>query len=599
MKRVLLLLALVGCAVAEVDPARPPEPSSLSFSSREIGKRPFAHECLVTAIAFNSSGDRIATGAVDGAVRVFDLEGRLLEKHHRHESRVAKLAFLDDGLLVSQSKDGRVHLGTLDFEGLAGHTFSAGVSRVAFPERVDTVAIVDSMGLLDRVQHRSLEALALSRDGALLACSGGGVLAVYDWVTGHECFRSPSTQLSTARGLAFFTGRRLLVEHSNRFTLLDADASRALENLDGTQTVAEDDGGQSGVSWVVRDDVIASTSLGQKGRVTVDVRGTGFETAVSVPGEWSPVALSPGGRLLALGRACGVEVFDARSGRSLTCVAGHSAEVSALGFIESGCELVSVALDGRAHIWSVDSGTPVRSVEMEGRPLVGTISETGRAMVLTSEEKTRDVFAARELEAPRVVDCELSPRGGILATIGRGELAILDPESGAWMRKWVLENAEDHRVTFDAHGRRVAALLKHTGSGMLAPYNEWSTRWTLHVFDIGSGANWSPTLDDVRSVGPGPEGFQWLSWSQGVTTIGPRGVPLEGGWPNGVFSPHGDLVALWGRAAVPLYDTRTGKCVSVLRGHVREVTAIAFSADEKTIATGDASGAIRLWELRH
>src|SRR4051794_35197573 len=103
VKRAVLVLVLAGCASAppiaapiassEAPAAKPRGPSReaavrLEVRGRELGPRPFAHDTIVTALAFSPDGERLATGSRDGSVRVFDLDGRELERRDGHAAAV-------------------------------------------------------------------------------------------------------------------------------------------------------------------------------------------------------------------------------------------------------------------------------------------------------------------------------------------------------------------------------------------------------------------------------------------------------------------------------------------------------------------------------
>ena len=46
---------------------------------------------------------------------------------------------------------------------------------------------------------------------------------------------------------------------------------------------------------------------------------------------------------------------------------------------------------------------------------------------------------------------------------------------------------------------------------------------------------------------------------------------------------------------IVLWDTRARTPLDTLRGHVRPVTSVAYSADGRFLASGDDEGGVRLW----
>ena len=62
-----------------------------------------------------------------------------------------------------------------------------------------------------------------------------------------------------------------------------------------------------------------------------------------------------------------------------------------------------------------------------------------------------------------------------------------------------------------------------------------------------------------------------------------------GGWITESTNAHGGGV-------IQLWDTHTGKLLSSHTGHTQNIETLAFSTDQKTLASGSADGTIVLWD---
>jgi WD40 repeat protein len=63
------------------------------------------------------------------------------------------------------------------------------------------------------------------------------------------------------------------------------------------------------------------------------------------------------------------------------------------------------------------------------------------------------------------------------------------------------------------------------------------------------------------------------------------------------FSPKSNLLALGVGSALQIWDVTSGAMLVSLEGHVGQITALAFSADGKYIATAGNDNQLFLWQV--
>jgi len=371
------------------------------------------HTGWVSGVAFSPDGRRLATGSWDSTIRFWDPEtGRengLLRGHH---GAVAALQFDRAGArLLSSGEDG--------------------VAKVWDPELVVDPPVLDG--------HRGWAFSAAFQQGGRIAATGGwGVIHFWDPATGRLLRSILGPHPREVMVLAYSPDGKSLASAGKEGTIkiwdAETDASRleikahngdlyALAyNPDGTELASAGFDGMvrfwdpaTGVPrrvFKAHDKGVVSLAFSPSGRrlATVglsdnakvwDLESGAEVLALDVATSgWEPfgnaVAFSPDGRHLAVPRADQrVALFDARDGRLIRDLAGHTADVNVVAFSPDGRRLATAGDDRTIRLWDPETGEEMFNLRghLGGATWI-TWSADGRRILTTSTDRTGRIWDA-------------------------------------------------------------------------------------------------------------------------------------------------------------------------------------------------------------
>ena len=239
---------------------------------------------------------------------------------------------------------------------------------------------------------------------------------------------------------------------------------------------------------------------------------------------------------------------------------GHSDVVAGLTFSPDSRLLISGGTDKTAILWDVEAQTLLHRLEGH-RGVIYAVGFTpdGQRAVTESDDRTLRIWHVadgaliKELTGHRdkVRSLAVSPKDGSIASGDRsGEIRLWDGQTGALKKVFAHQGGVVGSLRFSPDGRLLLSTCGFGGSGC-------SER--QRVFDSATGAELSAYAKHDNTV------------------------------LAGAFTPDGRLVATGGfDGDIQIWDPKTGKTKTALKGTGRPRWAVGFSADGHGIAWGNA-----------
>jgi WD40 repeat protein len=338
----------------------------------------------------------------------------------------------------------------------------------------------------------------------------------------------------------------------------------------------------------------------------------------STPTWITALAFQPGAAVLATGHDDGlVSVWDWAGESAQLEIQAHTRAVSAVAFSFDGTKLATAGEDKKIHVWNLQTGEKLGTLEGHKDRISGLAwHPDARRLFSSGWDTTVRVWDVNRFE-PIILLNSHATQVHTLAMSGDGKL-LATADSDNAVHIWDTDLNETITVLRQPGGEvRCLAFTPNDGRGNLpAPLLACGgADRVIHLWDSrqGPASAGSDELLVCRTVvAVSPDGKRLLSLGAGTDL---RCWEVESGKPAVALdqspllrtmaqSPDGNWIAASrisspaDRSTLALYQAQTGTRQAVCEGQTGPITALAFRADGKVLASGSVrSSDVWLWDV--
>lgn len=512
------------------------------------------------------------------------LTGTLLQRLEGHEKTITQIALIQEGVVVSGSKDETIRL----WRGISGtllQTFSEPMGWVT-----SVVMTTDGKWVFSGSQdgtirqwevesgkeirhfqgHTShIQCLVLSpRQDLLASGSGDRTVQLWDVTTGQK-LQILTGHTAWITDLAFSDDQQYLASgggvEDKTIRIWEVNTGKLEKILKGHSNSL------TSLAFCPDNHFLLSGSYDNTLRLWDLKTGLNIKR-LKFGNNWVyDVACSPDEKLLATANNDQtIHLWDCHQGREVGILDGHTGATTSVAFSGDGQWLVSGSWDCTLRVWDVAEKQVIKIFQGHQDWIKAvTFSPDCRFIASASWDTTVKLW---EMNPNRLNITINKPIRTFKGHLGEVETVAFSPDN----------------------------VLIVSGSHDL----------TLRVWEVSSGQElyqWKGHRNIIESVGFSPDGQFVLSSSRDKTLrlwhlmSGQqvhRFVGHQGSVTSAAFHPDGQRIASASQdQTIRLWDVMSGEVLSVLEGHTSPINAIAFTVDGTALISADNDGIVRVWTI--
>ncbi len=559
-------------------------------STVETSKVLTGHTKMIRRVAFDQSGEWLASASDDETARLWDLKTGLSTPMIGHQKQLVDLSFnLTGDALITSSLDGSVRRWSLPT------VYEESEARQPGPP-----------GLLSGVLD-----VAYGAKGMIYAATQAGFAYSWNPVTGEK---------NLYRGHTHSIGELAVSPDADRLFTVSRDMTAKVWDTEKgsiVKTLSTYPDSLVGVKHCPSRPLVALRSLKNKFTLWNTKSGHVQEVLAAHKTRLTRFAFSPNGELLASGSEDGsVKLWSIPQAVARHEMKGHTNKINGLAFSPDGTVLASVAADATARIWDVARGQVVNVLHGHDQRIRTVAHHPKKPSIATGSFDTS--VRLWSIKNPMLKTTLYGHKRGVTrAAYRRDGKRLLTGSFDGTARLW---NAQTNKLIlkFDkAWGTSKKAVQKTVIAARFNPQQPQvliATPSNLALWPLQVGESpielALPTKEKLRSAVYSPNGKRVLaSFEKGFLSLweartGRLVQKFEGhidDIPFANFGPRGLRILSTSEGEdkrVLIWDAKSGKIVHELVGAQSSIWHAAFSPNGRGVVAGQQNGTVILWELQ-